>query len=233
MTNDRGQVGIGTLIVFIALVLVAAIAAGVLINTAGFLQTQAEATGQQSTDQVSDNINVIGQVGQINVTTSDSETVINETRLTVQRAAGSGDINLESLSIQYVGDNGFAQLTHGVNESDDATSSNVPNEDPGYLIDVITAASEEDGVITDDGDRYEIVIPFDADGNGTRYSDTDDVVADGSTAFLSFDNNDLEDLDEGEQAELELTTDNGATRDVVITAPDTLVDQENGDTVTL
>jgi len=112
-------VGIGTLIVFIAMVLVAAIAAGVLINTAGFLQTQAEETGQDSTDQVANNINVIGTIGEVDSTGSGNVDLI---RLTAQRSAGLGDIDLAGLSIQYVGPNSFTNLIHTSEESAGANS---------------------------------------------------------------------------------------------------------------
>ncbi|CDK38043.1 archaellin/type IV pilin N-terminal domain-containing protein [Halorubrum sp. AJ67] len=105
--TDRGQVGIGTLIVFIAMVLVAGIAAGVLINTAGFLQTQAEATGEESTDLVSERVNVNSEVGVVGDSTAGT---LDEIRLSITGAPGAGQIDLSETTIQAVGPGGQENL---------------------------------------------------------------------------------------------------------------------------
>ena len=51
--NKKADMGIGTLIIFIAMILVAAIAAGVLIQTATSLQNRALLTGDRTRAQVS------------------------------------------------------------------------------------------------------------------------------------------------------------------------------------
>lgn len=79
---EKAQVGIGTLVVFVSMVLVAAIASGVLINTAGILETRSQSTGKESVDQVSKRLDVVSKSG--NVTTASeyvNVTVYNDTHL--------------------------------------------------------------------------------------------------------------------------------------------------------
>jgi len=222
LTDDRGQVGIGTLIVFIALVLVAAIAAGVLINTAGFLQTQAEQTGEDSSSQVANNINVIGEVGVVNGSSTD-DPGIEIARLTVQRSPGSDNVDLSELSIQYVGDNGFANFVH--------VSKSGSNE---YFVEEITADSSNDAVMTADSDRYQIAIPLnstgpsatsDPFGSGTTIEDAETgTTYDGNNHNLTDINNELK---TGEEAEIQITTADRATRNAFIQVPDTIESDES------
>jgi archaellin len=71
------------------MVLVAAIAAGVLIDTAGLLQAQASQTGEESTAEVSDTLQLSRVVGDVGGSGS-IDTIKIKTRL----AAGSGPIDL-------------------------------------------------------------------------------------------------------------------------------------------
>ncbi|WP_283402723.1 archaellin/type IV pilin N-terminal domain-containing protein [Halorubrum sp. DM2] len=218
--DDRGQVGIGTLIVFIAMVLVAAIAAGVLINTAGFLQSQAEATGQESTDLVSERIDVTSTVGIVNDSTNPQ--TLSEIRVGVAGAAGSTQIDLSSATIQAVGPNGQANLIF--TDNDNATANGDTDgtllDDPSLGVSDIpegtfavqnstgnfTTASE---AVLNDDERFTVVFNPETDPFGA----TDDAFS------------------QGEQTSLDIVSPSGATTSVDLRAPDLFT--EGGEAVRL
>jgi flagellin-like protein len=95
--DERGQVGIGTLIVFIALVLVAAVAAGVLIDTAGDLESRASDTGEDAQAQVSNQIDVVSATGQ----DSNTDDTVENVTLVVKKSPGSDPVDLSAATIEY------------------------------------------------------------------------------------------------------------------------------------
>jgi len=163
--EERGQVGIGTLIVFIAMVLVAAIAAGVLINTAGFLQTQAEATGQESTSQVSDRLQVVSTSGEV----TGSYDGVEALNFVVALAPGSSPVDLQQTTAEFIGQGG--QSTFDLHEGDvaEVTTDNIIGTDSGHIL-------------TDNSDRVNVRILLDGNTDDINY----DVLSEGEELTVTF-----------------------------------------------
>ena len=119
--DERGSIGIGAMIVFIALILVAAVASTVIIKTAEELQDRAEKTGDDTRDQISGKL-IITDV--YIATEDDADGDIDSLAVIAKLASGS-DATLETaMTYMIICDNtGFATDTGTVDaiELDGAT----------------------------------------------------------------------------------------------------------------
>jgi len=98
--KDVGAIGIGAMIVFIAMVLVAGIAASVLVQTSTKLESQAMKTGQDTIDEVSTGLAVFDIKGY--AATSGN---LDKLSICVRPRAGSADIDLAETFIELTDTN--------------------------------------------------------------------------------------------------------------------------------
>ncbi len=152
LDEDRGQVGIGTLIIFIAMILVAAVAAGVLLRTSGTLSTKATATGEQATTEVSTQIKIVKVIGYDGPTSNGD---INAIILTAQLASGSGDVNYDDIILSYQsGDKYFSGISYNATDAITIT----PGDSDDMQFNVKRLKNENADSILESGETIELIF---------------------------------------------------------------------------
>jgi len=206
--NERGQVGIGTLIVFIAMVLVAAIAAGVLINTAGFLQSSAAQSGEESSSQVTNRLQVVDIAGE-DIVKGGQGFEVTTIHVTVKRAPGADNVPLTTTTAQWISSDGSYDVISYTASTDSGGSSG----DAGF----VTSTFQDDdnsisnsNVLNDQADRA--IITF----------QTDSVPGTSQDGEIGDDKLVKSDLVEGSTAEITLTTQSGGETTATVVVPESL-----------
>ncbi|KYK30752.1 MAG: hypothetical protein AYK22_03005 [Thermoplasmatales archaeon SG8-52-3] len=150
--KDVGSIGIGAMIVFIAMVLVAGIAASVLIQTSTRLESQAMSTGRETTDEVSSGIAIYDIEGYAD-TSVDGD--LSKLAIMVRPRAGTQGIDLEQTYIELADENKKVILNY----------STTYYAEPDGQADIFSAAVFPDTPGGTPASQYGILVIEDADNS--------------------------------------------------------------------
>ncbi len=115
--GEAGSIGIGAMIVFIALILVAAVASTIIIKTAEELQQNAESTSDDTRKEISGKINVL----QILVNGTTSADAIDSIIVTAKVASGSMNVQVEDIDwVITCGGTTYGLITGNLGDTDPA-----------------------------------------------------------------------------------------------------------------
>jgi archaeal flagellin FlaB len=139
----RGEMGVGTLIIFIAIILVAAIAAAVLISTGGALQQKALITSSEAKEGISTGVEAV-QIRGSDPTPSGTPHSISHLFVSARLPAGSSTLSFNYTIITLDTNHGMQSMTYGGTVADTVLASDTstyvvsyikegPYTEPGYL----------------------------------------------------------------------------------------------------
>lgn len=149
--NDRAEIGIGTMIVFIAAVIVAAVAAAVLINTAGNLERKASETGKETTEEVTSNLFLRGIYGYKNASGEGQ----NRTVWYLGLAPGAAAIDLNMTILQWNDGDRLRDLNATGLSCDSAGFDSLTD---GFCVRNVYNAGDNNRYVISPGDRVRLEI---------------------------------------------------------------------------
>ncbi|MBT3408926.1 hypothetical protein HN415_09700 [Candidatus Woesearchaeota archaeon] len=179
----KAEMGVGTLIIFIAMLLVAAVAAGVLLQTAGSLQEKSLATGKQATGQIATNAETV------EVSATDGrDGNLNDFNQIMKLSPGSDEIKLSQIIFSFNTKDSTSTLKYR-----GTTGTCINNATSGYT----TRLNDEISTDVNNNSWYTFTEDIDYDGD---FNDRMRVAADGNalefdlTSFASYYNFTITDI---------------------------------------
>lgn len=146
--GPRGQIGIGTLLLFIAVLLVATTTASVLVQTTGSLETQSDRVSSDVNHQTTTRVSVIATTG--TVTTSGAAPAVETLRLIVKRPTTSEPIDLAGTTIHVAQPNQTSTLTYA--------GGPTPTAGATFGVDALRDPQQTVPRLTQPADRFAVVI---------------------------------------------------------------------------
>ena len=127
--REAGSIGIGAMIVFIALILVAAVASTIIIKTAEELQQNAEQTSSDTRKEISGKINIVNAM--VNQSELDGDSNVDSIVFTGKVAAGATNLQVQNIDwLLTCGDDADYGLVGGnLGTTDPAGDAGGPNAD--------------------------------------------------------------------------------------------------------
>ena len=136
--KDAGSMGIGAMIIFIAMILVAGIAASVLVQVANNLQMQALFTGTETIEEVATGIAVDEVVGHVSNATDGMDLIT----IGIRGRAGSAGIDLNQAKIELANNDTKMILSY-----DNTQHASSPDNGSIFNTSAFDLAANEFGII--------------------------------------------------------------------------------------
>ena len=166
--NDWGSIGIGAMIVFIALILVAAVASAVIIQTGEKLQQNAQQSGSDTQQEIS------GKISIITVWVGAQTAAAEEITMVFELAPGSEPIADNAVHWAVICDDGAGtpavvdgDLSTATNLDTSAIANNVFLPGETYMIDLVVGGAAGATCAPALNEEHSMVIS--ANGGGSTY----------------------------------------------------------------